>query len=168
MKTLAILSVVAAIFSLTMTELCYAETAQTCASNCVSKCSPLGSGKEYATCLENCIKGCYDKGTDVPPVPAPTPVTPSKSQSDLNGPKLCAETCTEKADTSENIVVASASTDKDLPCYVGGKMAGYCSRLLPYLHVFSDTCHSTLQDCKKKDGDLASVPGSGGCVRCGK
>ncbi|TRZ88816.1 MAG: hypothetical protein D4R88_06915 [Methanosarcinales archaeon] len=58
--------------------------------------------------------------------------------------------------------------DFDQPCYVGGKHAGNCSRNKPYYNAFSGECYATLQDCKKADGDLESVPGSGGCVRCGK
>lgn len=137
-----------------------------CASDCVNKCAPLGSGKEYATCLENCLKGCYDT-PPVPDVPLPTPANLSQEKSDLNN----SNTCTE-VDANEEISITdllfAALSDKDQPCYVGGKYVGNCSRLNPYYNVFSGGCYSTLEKCKEKDGDLNSLYGSGGCVRCGR
>lgn len=143
----------------------YAETGQKCASDCVNKCSSLVSDKEYVTCLENCLSGCYDKPTGIPDVPPPTPARHSKEESDLNS---SAETGTEEENTNKNIAASSVFDDSDQPCYVGGKVAGYCSLNNPYLNVLNATCYSTLQDCKKADGDLATAPGYGGCVRCGK
>ena len=69
------------------------------------------------------------------------------------------------ASATRNIMVAS---NDDLPCYAGGKYVGNCSRNESYYNVFNGECYSTLQDCKKADGDLSSTQGSGGCVRCSK
>lgn len=135
-----------------------------CASDCVNKCSPLGSGKEYATCLENCLKGCYDEPS-VPDVPPPQPA--SRRKSDLNNLKTCAEVeANEEIDITD--LVLAALSDNDLPCYAGGKYVGNCSRAEPYYNVFDGECYSTLNECKKADGDFANVPGYGGCVRCGR
>lgn len=103
MKKLAMFSVVAVIFLFTIPMVSYAETGEKCAADCVDKCSPLGSGKEYATCLENCLKGCYDKPTGIPEVPPPTPANPSKIKSENNSSKPSAEAGTEKA----NMIVYS-------------------------------------------------------------
>jgi hypothetical protein len=168
MKKLKMFSVVAVIFLLAIPVVSYAETGQECASDCVNKCAPLGSGKEYATCLENCLKGCYDKPTGIPEVPPPTPANPPKTKSENNSSKPSAEAGTEKESMITNIVVASVFDDLDQPCYVGGKYVGNCSRNKPYYNAFSGECYPTLEDCKKADGDLEKVQGSGGCVRCGK
>ena len=85
MKKIMFLMVFVVLLALPMVS--YAETAQECASNCVNKCAPLGSGKEYATCSENCLKGCYDKPSGVPDVPPPRPAKPS-SKSEIDRPKL--------------------------------------------------------------------------------
>ncbi|MDP2908379.1 MAG: hypothetical protein Q8N77_01085 [Nanoarchaeota archaeon] len=119
-----------------------------CASDCVNKCAPLGSGKEYATCLQNCLKGCYDT-TPVPPVPSPTPANLSQ----------------EKEIEITNLVLASDTPliAQRLPCYGGGS----CPRLLPYKNLLNDECYATLKKCKEADGDLQNTPGDGFCVRCG-
>lgn len=168
MKKFAMFSAVAIIFLLAVPMMSYAETGEKCAADCVDKCSSLGSGKEYATCLENCLNGCYDKPTGIPEVPPPTPVDTSMEKSDLNSLKSSTEAGTEIMSDVMIIAAASGFDDLDQPCYVGGKVAHYCSRNSPYYNAFSDECYSTLQDCKKADGDLESAPGSGGCVRCGK
>jgi hypothetical protein len=136
----------------------YAEAGEKCAADCVGKCSHHGSGKDYAACVENCLKGCFDKPTGIPPVPEPKPVTPSKPKSDLKNfnSNFCANA--EKESASSTIVVASASDDKDQPCYVGGKYVGNCSRNKPYYNAFNGECYATLKDCG----------GSSSCVRCGK
>jgi hypothetical protein len=79
--------------------------------------------------------------------------------------KLTMVTGNKDVSVTKNIVVAA---NNDQPCYAGGKYVGNCSRTAPYYNVFSGECYSTLQDCKKADGDLSNVQGSGGCVRCGK
>ena len=68
----------------------------------------------------------------------------------------------EKTETTK-IILAS---DAKIPCYVRGQLAAYCPYSLPYYHTFSDTCHATLEGCKKMDGDMADLPGLGGCVVC--
>ena len=69
----------------------------------------------------------------------------------------------EKIETTK-IILAS---DRILPCYAGGRIAGECPQATPYFHTFSGTCHETLEECKKMDGDMADLPGMGGCVVCG-
>jgi hypothetical protein len=59
-------------------------------------------------------------------------------------------------------------SNNDLPCYVGGKYTGNCSRSNPYYNAFNGGCYPSLQDCKKADGDLSNTQGSGSCVRCGR
>lgn len=66
------------------------------------------------------------------------------------------------------LLMASVYDDKDQPCYAGGKHVGNCSRNRPYYNVLNGECYATLDECKQADGDLSSVSGSGGCVRCGK
>ncbi|PIV66767.1 MAG: hypothetical protein COS10_04535 [Nitrospirae bacterium CG01_land_8_20_14_3_00_44_22] len=166
-RKLKMFSVVAVIFLLAIHMVSYAETGQECASNCSSQCNSLGSGPAWASCMENCLSGCYDKPTGIPDVPPPTPVDPSKTKSDLNSSMHSAEAGMKK-ESVMNIVVASSRDVLDQPCYMGGKYAGNCSLNKPYYHVLTGECYSTLKDCKEADGDLASVPGSGGCVRCGK
>jgi hypothetical protein len=79
--------------------------------------------------------------------------------------KFCAEADTRETVRTNNPMLAS---NNDQPCYAGGKYVGNCSRNQPYYNVFSGACYATLQDYKKADGDLSSVQGSGGCVRCGR
>jgi hypothetical protein len=67
-----------------------------------------------------------------------------------------------------NVVFASIYDDRDQPCYAGGKYVGTCSRNSPYYNVLSGECYSTLQDCKRADGDLSDALGHGNCTRCGK
>ena len=84
MKKLMALCVVAVLCAFAMAVTVHAESGQKCASDCVNKCAPKGSGKDYQTCLDNCLGGCYDKPTGIPPVPEPTPVKPTKkSKNDL-------------------------------------------------------------------------------------
>ena len=85
----------------------------------------------------------------------------------LNNSGLCAESEAEEVGTID-MILASALSDKDQPCYAGGKYMGNCSRLEPYFNVFSGGCYRTLEDCKKADGDLQNPARSSGCVRCGK
>lgn len=80
-------------------------------------------------------------------------------------PKACAVTDTGESGTTAHLTIVS---NKDQPCYAGGKYVGNCSRNQPYYHVFSGVCYTTLAECKKADGDLSGTSGSGGCVRCGR
>ncbi len=170
MKKLLLFLVVAVMFLLATPILSYAESGQECASNCSDQCDYLGSGPEWAACTESCLKGCMDEDTGIPDVPPPTPVDPSESKLDLNSSGTCVAFGSEKETVvaNANIMVASSSDDLDQACYAGGEYVGNCSRSKPYHNVFNGECYATLQDCKKADGDLESVPGSGGCVRCGK
>lgn len=79
--------------------------------------------------------------------------------------KPCAEADARETGSIVNPMLAS---NNDLPCYVGGKYVGNCSRDKPYYNAFSGGCYPSLQDCKKADGDLSNTQGSGGCVRCGR
>ena len=76
--------------------------------------------------------------------------------------------CTEFGTANAKIIFASVMDDKDQPCYVGREVTAYCSRNNPYFNVFDSNCYPNLQECKKADGDLSTVEGSGGCVRCSK
>lgn len=133
--------------------------------NCETKCLKLCSGKDdkgHAGCMKFCMETCMrDKQKD-------SRELSTVSNSDLEGSKSCAETVMGKESASMNILVASVMDDNDQPCYVGGKIAAYCSRNKPYYHTFSGVCYPTLPECKKADGDLSTVSGFGGCVRCGK
>jgi hypothetical protein len=168
MKKLDILSVVAAIFFLTIPMVSYAETAQECASNCVNKCSPLGSGKEYATCLENCLKRCYDKPTGVPPVPAP-------SKSEVSTPKLYAKAegrdwyTIDKMESQNThgkpLMLAQNATY--LACYKQVDMKMVLFRWCPTGSPWTATnnnrtnCYATSEACAK-----AEMPQSW-CIKCG-
>ena len=139
----------------------YAETKDKCELKCLKLCSNKDD-KGHAGCMTVCMDRCLrDQLTSSRNLPA-------LSKSDLDSSNPCAEAGTEKESVTKNIVVASVMDDNDQPCYVGGKIAAYCSRNKPYYHTFSGECYPTLQECKKADGDLANVQGSGGCVRCGK
>jgi hypothetical protein len=153
-------SVVAVIFLLTIPLASYAETLAECETKCIKHCGSGGKDDEsFNGCMKVCMAQCKPTGSRNLQEP---------SKSDLNSSKPCAEAGTEKESVTKNIVVASVLDDLDQPCYVGGKYVRNCSRNKPYYNVFSGECYPTLQECKKADGDLASVQGSGGCVRCGK
>ena len=169
MKKYTMVFMIIIIFMFATTLISYTEAGGNCGSNCSNQCEHLGSGPQWARCVENCLKECLKNDPPpVPPVPPPTPVDPSKSKSDLQNFNSTFYASTEQDKVSTTIVVAMDSNDDyDQPCNVGGKVIGKCPRNKRYLHVFSSTCHATLPECKKEDGDLRSTPGFGGCVRCG-
>ena len=146
-----------------------AETWADCGSDCANKCARHGSGKDYAACLENCLKGCLDNDPpQVPPVPEPKPVSPSESKSDQKNFNSNMYVEAENEKNASMIIASSSYDDLDQPCHVGGKYVRNCSRNNPYYNPFNGQCYATLKDCKKADGDLSTVSGPGGCVRCGK
>lgn len=136
----------------------YGETKEVkCEEKCLKSCSDKDD-KSHADCMTYCMDQCLrDRFTgSYNLLPGP--------KSDLDSSKLCAEAGT----TTKNTRVASVFDDKDQPCYVGGKLAAYCSRNNPYFNAFNNNCYQNLQECKKADGDFSGVEGSGGCVRCSK
>jgi hypothetical protein len=90
-------------------------------------------------------------------------VTPFASYGGASRP--CVDADTGETGGATKVMLAA---ENDLPCHVGGKYVGNCSRNKPYYNAFSGECYPTLQECKKADGDLSSTQGSGGCVRCGR
>jgi hypothetical protein len=139
----------------------YADTKDKCQSKCLNLCSNKND-EDHAgcmtVCMDRCLHGNLMKSRNLSELP----------KFDLNSSTLYAEAGTGKESVTKNIVVASVFDDNDQPCYVGGKYVRNCSRNKPYYNAFSGECYPTLQECKKADGDLANVQGSGGCVRCGK
>lgn len=136
----------------------YGETKEKkCEEKCLNLCSDKDD-KSHADCMTYCMDQCLRER-----LTANYNLSPEQ-KSDLDSSKHC----TESGPASANILVASVMDDKDQPCYVGGKVAAYCSRNAPYYNVFSGDCYQDLQECKKADGDLSTVEGSGGCVRCSK
>jgi hypothetical protein len=123
----------------------------------------------YADCETKCLKLCSDKDDKGHPgcmtVCMDRCSRSNHSQSKGDNHKLCAEADTREMVRTNNPMLAS---NNDQPCYAGGKYVGNCSRNQPYYNVFSGACYATLQACKKADGDLSSVQGQGGCVRCGR
>lgn len=92
------------------------------------------------------------------------PVPQTQSPSDAKTPMLCAD-ASHAATPSGQMLFASTTI---LDCRANQRTIGRCPESQPYFHVFSSTCHATLMECKKQDGDAANVPGSGGCVLCGR
>jgi hypothetical protein len=168
MKKYTMVFMIIIIFMFATTLISYTEAGGNCGSNCSKQCEHLGSGPEWARCVENCVKECLKNDPPpVPPVPPPTPVKPSGSKSELKNFNSNSYANTEQDEVSATIVVASGLEDNDQPCYVGGKYVRDCSIKKRYLHVLSDECYATVEECKKQDGDLRNTPGFGGCVRCG-
>lgn len=176
------------IFLLSADAAVYAETGQKCAEDCVEKCSPLGSGKEYADCLYDCLEGCYDKPTGIPDVPPPQPANPSGSSSGFESNKhiIVASNYTEqvsastekllgdswywdpkdetKGTTMKKFLIAS-NIDENLCCRDHlGRVIAKCHPLFPYYNILNGECYSTLEDCKKAAGgyDFCYT-----CSRCG-
>jgi hypothetical protein len=160
-EKLKMFSVVAVIFLLTIPMVSYAETGQKCALDCVNKCSPLGSGKEYATCLENCLKGCYDKPTGIPEVPPPTPANPSSSKSGNNADIIIA------ADDAKMVCAHAEKSSGDSCCQnTRGETKGYCPEGYPvFKDVSDDTCPNG--KCFKYGYDCMKA-GWGFCYTCSR
>jgi hypothetical protein len=138
----------------------HAETKEKCESKCIDQCGSYNkSDKDFNNCMRVCMAECLPgKSTSSRNLLEP-------SQSALESSKPCADAETRETGRTTNLMLAA---EKDLPCYAGGKYVGNCPRNQPYYNVFGDACYATIGDCKKADGDLSSVQGSGGCVRCGK
>lgn len=159
MKKMKVFYLVAVLALLAVSVVSYAETAQKCASDCVNKCAPLGSGKEYATCLENCLKGCYDKPSGVPDVPPPQPANPSQKKSEIENFKLYA-----KADKNETCAHKEKSSGDSCCQNTRGDTLGYCPEGYPiYKHVSSDACPNG--KCYKYRDDCMKA-GFGFCYTC--
>jgi hypothetical protein len=87
------------------------------------------------------------------------------------GQKRASESPTPCADADTAVIVEGrtlVASTTTLACQANQQKIGYCPENKPYFHVFSYTCHATLPDCKKQDGDAAHVPGNGGCILCGR
>ncbi len=139
----------------------YAETKEECESKCIDLCHNWYNDEDFNGCMRVCMAQCKPGK----PTGSHNLLVPSKS--DLNNSKTCAEVEANEEIDITNLVFASLS-DNDLPCYAGGKYVGNCSRAEPYYNVFDGECYSTLNECKKADGDLSNAAGSSGCVRCGR
>lgn len=121
MRSTSTLCLVMVLALLALSAVCNAESGQQCASNCVSGCEHLGSGKEYATCLQNCLKGCYDKPTGVPDVPPP-----SRGSVDATGvyAKAAAQTFYEHVscqNTHGRQIIAENTTEDSRPNPLRGR-----------------------------------------------
>ncbi len=92
------------------------------------------------------------------------PVPQNESRSDSETPMLCADASHAAAPAGQMLLASTTILD----CRANQRTIGRCPESQPYFHVFSSTCHATLMECKKQDGDAANVPGSGGCVLCGR
>lgn len=121
MRLASTLCLVTVLALLALPAVCYAESGQQCASNCVYGCEHLGSGQEYATCLQNCLKGCYDKPTGVPDVPPP-------SRGSLGTTRLYAKAAVQASyehDSCQNAygrqIVAENSADDSRPNPLRGR-----------------------------------------------
>lgn len=140
--------------------------AEDCGAKCTRKCEGLGSGSKWAKCMEKCMKNCLD--TDPINIPQPVPDKPVERRSDLNNFKSNVYANAEKDQSRPTIMLASASDDKDQPCYVDGKKVDSCSRKKPYYNELNGQCYSTFRKCITADGDFFRPPGMDFCVRCGK